>query len=246
MQNTYAIQDTDLFLGTGNKKYILKIRDLPPQEKPREKMINIGPDALSVAELIAVVLGVGTRKEEVLHMANRIIKEYGEKSFVSQKNIKAMADDLDIPESKAAQLVACAELGRRFFKKNENLAPTIRSAEDIHAYVKDMATLNKEHLRGIYLNSHRKVIHDEVVSIGTVSTNIVHPREVFKPAIEYLASAVVLVHNHPSGELVPSAADIEVTEKLIEAGKIFGIELLDHVIVAKGGYTSIKVDYKGE
>ena len=106
-----------------------------------------------------------------------------------------------------------------------------------------MRDLPKEHLRGIYLNSRYKVIHDEVISIGTLTSNIVHPREVFKPALEYSATAVILAHNHPSGSTKPSTDDILVTKQLIETGKILGVELLDHIIITKNSFASIKADY---
>ena len=240
----YAVRNHDLILDNQDRKYILKIRDLPPEEKPREKLLEHGPSALSTHELLAVVLNTGTKKEEVLAMSSRVVKEYGEKSLANHSNPKAMAEDLDIPLIKAAQIVACAELGRRFFKKSGGRAAIIRTAKDVFDYVKDMRELSKEHLRGIYLNTHHRVIHDEVISIGTVNANIIHPREVFKPALEYSAAAVVLVHNHPSGITKPSEADIEVTKQLVEAGRILGVDLLDHVIVTKNKFVSIPVDYK--
>jgi DNA repair protein RadC len=222
---------------------VYKIRDLPPEEKPREKLLQHGPSALSTQELLAVILNTGTKKEGVLSMSSRIIREYGEKSFISQKNARTLAKDLSIPEIKAAQIVACAELGRRFFKRNDHGAPIIRTSKDVFEYAKDIRTLSKEHLRGIYLNAHHKIIHDEVISIGTVNSNIIHPREVFKPALEYSAAALVLVHNHPSGVNKPSEADIAVTKQVIEAGKILGIALLDHVVVTKNSFTSIQAEY---
>ena len=106
-----------------------------------------------------------------------------------------------------------------------------------------MQSLPKEHLRGIYLNSHHKIIHDEVISIGTVNSNLIHPREVFKPAIQYGAAAIILAHNHPSGILEPSQADIDITKQLIAVGKIVGINLLDHIIIGKDSFMSIDVDY---
>ena len=106
-----------------------------------------------------------------------------------------------------------------------------------------MKSIKKEHFRGLYLNSHNRIIHDEVISIGTINTNIVHPREVFRPAIEYSAAALVLAHNHPSNIAIPSAQDIEITNQLIEAGKILGIHILDHVIITKDGYKSISAQY---
>jgi DNA repair protein RadC len=135
------------------------------------------------------------------------------------------------------------ELGRRFFQKNDAGMPVIRTAQDVFDYVNDMRDLPKEHLRGLYLNTHFKVIHDELISIGTVDANMIHPREVFKPAIDHMAAAVVLVHNHPSGVVDPSSADREVTEQLIAAGRLIGIELIDHVIVTKDMFTSIPAHY---
>ncbi|MCX6718909.1 MAG: hypothetical protein NTZ38_00835, partial [Candidatus Taylorbacteria bacterium] len=116
-------------------------------------------------------------------------------------------------------------------------------AKDAYEYLQDMRNLPKEHLRGLYLNSHNRVIRDEVISIGTINSNMIHPREVFRPAIESNASAVVLAHNHPSGEAVASPEDIEITKQLIQAGKILGISLLDHVIITKDAFSSIEANY---
>ena len=226
------------------KRYTLPtIHDMPAEEKPREKLQKFGPLSLSTSELLAVVLNIGTTKEDVVAMSSRVMKEYGERSIMSATRPEALVADLDIPLGKAMQIVACAELGRRFYKKNDAAMPTIRTAADVYAYVKDMHDLPKEHLRGIYLNTHYKVIHDEIISIGTVDTSIIHPREVFKPALEFAAAAIILVHNHPSGITLPSEADISITNQIIEAGKLLGIELIDHVIVTKSGFGSISADY---
>lgn len=225
------------------KKYVLTVNDLPLDQKPREKLAKHGPQSLSTKELLAVLLNIGTVKEGVLAMSERITREYGERSIMAATDPKKLAEDLDIPIVRAAQIVACAELGRRFYKKNDAAAPTIRTARDVFAYVKDMHELPKEHLRGIYLNAHYKVIHDEVISIGTVDTNIIHPREVFRPALEYAAAAVVLVHNHPSGITEASEADLAVTAQLVDAGKMIGIDLIDHVIVTRDSFASVPVDY---
>jgi DNA repair protein RadC len=235
--------DTNLLLDNNDKQYVLAIKDMPAERKPREKLIKYGPALLSTSELFAVLLGTGSKKEDVLSMASRISMEYGDKTFASQMSPTQMSEDLDIPIGKAMQIVACAELGRRFFKKSVGMNATIRTAKDVFEYVKDMRELPKEHLRGIYLNSHNKVIHDEVISIGTVNANLAHPREVFRPALEYSAAAIVLAHNHPSGSLTPSQNDIEVTTQLISAGRILGINLLDHVIITRYKYASIEADY---
>jgi DNA repair protein RadC len=226
------------------KQYILTIRDLEPKDKPREKLLASGPSALTLAELLSVVLNVGTSKEGVLAMAARITKEYGEKSLASKLDAKRLSADLDIPLGKALQVVACVEIGRRLFERNDLGARVVRTARDVYEYAANMRELPKELLRGIYLNAHYKVIHDEVISIGTVDTNIIHPREVFKAALEYSAAAVILVHNHPSGDATPSEADVAVTRQLVEAGKLLGIHLIDHVVVARGGFESVAVDYE--
>lgn len=243
MNTLYKRSPFVLTLDNPNKKYILTIHDTPNDEKPREKLTALGPKALSTAELLATVLAVGTKKEDVLSMSSRVIREYGDKSILSVTDPEVLVRDLDIPIVKAMQIVACAELGRRFYEKNDASSPIIRTSSDVFEYVKDMRELSKEHLRGIYLNSHYKVIHDEVISIGTVDTNIIHPREVFRPALEYAAVAVILVHNHPSGDTTPSDADISATKQLVEAGSLIGIDLVDHVIVTKNSYLSIPIKY---
>lgn len=241
---TYAIHSNALFLdGTFSRGQIYTIKDLPPDQKPREKLISQGPDALTIRELLIVLLNVGTAKEEVAEMANRIIRDYGEKSILSEKNPEKLAKELDIPLGKACQIVATGELGRRFYDRSQNGFVSIRNANDVFEYLQDMRNLPKEHLRGLYLNSHNRIIRDEVISIGTINANMIHPREVFRPAIESNAAALILAHNHPSGEAVPSEADIEITTQLIEAGKIMGIALLDHVIITKDSFASVKANY---
>lgn len=237
------VVDDVLPKNTSNKEYTLTIKDMPTEDKPREKMIKYGPVALSTSELVAVVLNTGTKKEDVLSMSSRIIKDYGERALASQTDASKLARDLDVPLAKAVQIVACAELGRRFFEKRTGGAQTIRTAKDVYEYLQDMRNLPKEHLRGIYLNTHHRIVHDEVISIGTINSNLVHPREVFKPAIEHGAAAVILAHNHPSGIVTPSQADIEITKHIIAVGKIIGIPVVDHVVIGKNKFISIDVEY---
>ena len=248
-QTRYLIKSQAFFLDvplsinqTIGKRYVLTIRDLPVKEKPREKMLLFGPGALSPRELLAVVLNSGTRREGVLEMTARILDEYGEKNILFQTDAKKMSEDLKIPLTRAMQIVATGELGRRFFGHEQNGAPVIRTAKEVFKYVSDMQNLSKEHLRGIYLNSHYQVIRDEIISIGTVDANVIHPREVFRPAISCAAVAVILVHNHPSGVLEPSSEDIRITRQIVEAGKMIAIEVIDHVIVAANGFTSIPLE----
>jgi DNA repair protein RadC len=252
---TYTMKDNDFILshfgkglswggeenvsGSTQGDYVLKLKDMPDEKKPRERLLSQGPAALSSVELLAIILSSGSKKEGVMELASRVLKEYGDQTLIGKTDAKSLSETLDIPLGKAMQIVACGELGRRYFDRKYSDLPVIRNAQDVHEYVKDMYALPKEHLRGIYLNTHHRIIHDEVISIGTINSNIVHPREVFRPAIQYGAAGVVLVHNHPSGEVVPSQADIEITKQLIEAGKMVGINLIDHVIVSAEKFTSI-------
>ncbi len=243
----YSIKDTNIvmhgFSSAKSREYILRVKDMPSEDKPREKLVKYGPGALSVNELLAIILVNGTKKEEVLEMSSRILKEYGDRTIIGTPDAKELAKNLDIPLMKASQIVAVGELGKRFFEKKEGSSAILRTARDVFEYVKDMRSLPKEHLRGIYLNAHHKVVHDETISIGTINSSLIHPREVFRPAVEYGAVAVILVHNHPSGEVVPSQADIDVTKQLVEAGRIMGIHLVDHIIVAKDSFASVGVEY---
>ncbi len=221
------------------KSYVFTIRDLPDEDKPREKLLALGPGALTPKELLAIVLEKGTRKEGVLAMTERIACEYGERSVFVNTDAKKLSDDLKIPLTKAMQIVAVGELGRRFFERSRNGAVVIRTAKEVFEYVADMRALTKEHLRGLYLNAHYQLIHDEIISIGTVDANVIHPREVFRPALMCSAVAVILVHNHPSGVLKPSADDARITKQIKEAGAIIGIELVDHIIIGKDGFASV-------
>ncbi len=242
-ETKYVFKENDLILDNEDKKYVLKIKDLADEDKPRERLIKHGPSVMSAAELLSIVLAVGTRKEEVFTMASRIFKEYGEKIIVNQIDPKTLAREFDIPLIKACQIIACFELGRRFFKKTPGRQVTIRTARQVHNYLKDMHNLPKEQLRGLYLNSRYCLIHDEVISVGSLTANIVHPREVFRPALEYSAAAVIIAHNHPSGSVKPTRVDIEITNQLVKAGKILGVDLLDHIIIAKNKFISIPINY---
>jgi DNA repair protein RadC len=237
----YKLNPPDMIVHHMDREYVLKVCDLPQEEKPRERLIAYGPEVLSVSDLLAVVINVGTRKEGVLEMSARILKEYGGRSIIYETNPKKLSEELDIPMTKSCQIIACFELGRRYFRPATNGTTVIRTPRQAYDYVKDMRELPKEHLRGLYLNSHYQVIHDEVISIGSLTSNIIHPREVFKPAIAISAIGVVLAHNHPSGVSEPSADDLAITRQLIEAGKILGVALLDHIIVTKDMFTCIPI-----
>lgn len=239
LNDTYKLQDHDRIIGHSASDYVLRVRDLPELERPREKLLAAGPQALVVAELLAIVWGTGTRREEVLAMAQRTLHEYGQKAVGSETDPRQLAASAGIPLNKACQLVAGFELGRRYYARRNDRPVQVRNAEQAAEYLQGMGHSAKEQLRGLYLNSRYNVIHDEVISVGSLTANIVHPREVFQPALEYGAVAVIIAHNHPSGSAEPTTADLEVTAQLKAAGQILGISLLDHLIVTTERCVSI-------
>ncbi len=239
IRTTYTLQDNDRLFTETDERYMLRFRDIPDNEKPREKLLTSGVKRLNAAELLSVVLGVGTQREDVLAMSRRIVKEYGEKAITNEEDPRKLMEALDIPLVKACQVVASFELGRRYFSKQSGRPVFVRNSRQAYEYVRDMGHLRKEQLRGLYLNSRYQLIHDEVISVGSLTANVVHPREVFQPAIERGAIAIILAHNHPSGRLAPTLADTSITEQLISAGKLLGIDIIDHLIVTATTFRSI-------
>jgi len=222
------------------KKKEYKIQSMPLDDRPRERLVRYGPDVLKNAELLAIILNTGYRDESVLELASRILQEYGSRAITKEKDVKRLMEEAGIPIVKSCQIIACFEIGRRFFMEDTNKMPTIRDAEDVYRYLDDLRDLKKEQFRGLYLNSRNKLIYDEVISIGTLTKSLIHSREIFRPAIEFSSAAVILSHNHPSGDPSPSEKDIRITKQFIEVGKIIGIEVLDHVIIGKDKYTSLR------
>jgi DNA repair protein RadC len=236
-ETDYLLLDSDIHHEYLNAGYVLKVRDMPKQERPREKMLNSGASELSVAELLSIIWGTGSKNEDVLSMAKRTLKEYGEKTLTTEVSPVRLAEIANIPIVKATQVIACFELGRRYI---------IRNAKQAYTYLRNMGMSQKEQLRGLYLNSRYQVIHDEVISVGTLTASVIHPREVFQPAIERGAVAVIIAHNHPSNNLNPSDADIDITKQLIQAASLLGIDLLDHLIITSDRFTSVMASIKKE
>jgi DNA repair protein RadC len=240
LTQAYVLRDNDrLHTDEDDDHYVIRIRDLPEEEKPREKLLQLGPKNLTSAELIAILLGVGTRREEVMAMSRRILQEYGERAIINESDPAQLSEALNIPIGKACQVVASFELGRRFYAQRGGKPVYVRTVKQAYQYLQGMTHSKKEQLRGLYLNSRYEVIHDELISVGSLTANIVHPREVFQPAVAQGAVAVIIAHNHPSGSTDPTTADLEVTRQLIGAGKLLGIDILDHLIITENNYKSI-------
>ncbi|MCK5852043.1 DNA repair protein RadC [bacterium] len=213
------------------------------KKKPefRENLRDYGADKMSIPELIAIVLNTGSRGESISELSDKLLKSYGTNQIKDIKDVKQLQKDFGLPFVKSCQLVACFELGRRLFKEVPPgaISRTITSPEDVYEFVKDMRELRKEKLRGLYLNARNHVIYKEDISIGTQTANLVSVSDILRPAIEYAAVGIIIVHNHPSGDPDPSDEDIEITKKIVEATKLFDIKLLDHVIVGKDGFKSL-------
>ena len=212
----------------------MRIQDISPENRPRERLKQNGVEALSNSELLAVVLQKGTPKENVIDMSNRLLVKYPidklpECSLTELKDIPGIGD------AKAMQILALFELSKRI-KGGSIAEKVVKNSEDIGKYyMEKLRDKKKEYFIAVFLDSKNKIIKDEVISVGTLNASLVHPREVFKEAIRNSANSIILVHNHPSGEGEPSLEDYEITRKMKEASEIIGIALLDHVIVS--GFT---------
>ena len=220
--------------------YQIRVKELPGIERPREKLIKHGPDMLKNSELLAIILNTGYRRLSVLELSRMIIQDYGNKAIALEKNVGRLMQTLNLPQVKACQVVATFELGRRFFLEEKGRIPTIKGPEDVFKHLSEMRKLTKEHFRGLYLNTRNRLIYDEIISMGTLNLSLIQPREVFRPAIEYSAAALIVAHNHPSGDPEPSEDDIKVTQQIVEVGKLMEIDVLDHVIIGEERFVSLK------
>jgi DNA repair protein RadC len=210
------------------KESSFTVRDLPKQERPRERLQKFGPEALSAQELLALVIGRGIPKKSVMNIAQELLAKFGSIKAISQATIEELSQIKGIGLAKAAQIKACFELGKREDLEPETINFDIKNPESvvkaIRASIKDKA---KEHFKLILLNPRNKIIGISTVSVGTLNASLVHPREVFKDAITHSAASVVLAHNHPSGDPEPSEDDLKITKNLIQSGKILGMEVID-------------------
>ena len=214
------------------------VHEIDEGERPRERLLELGAGVLTDPELIAVLLGTGSSGTPALATASRIV----ETIHVRRLHQAAPEDLLQIRgvgRARAAQLLAAAELGRRLWPDGD-ATPLVRGPESVYELTRDIRNLNREHFVGFYLNSRNQVLRREIISIGSLNASIVHPREVYLPAVAMSAASVVLAHNHPSGDPTPSEEDLAITRRLLEAGRILGIDLLDHVVVARESYASFK------
>ncbi|RLD17061.1 MAG: hypothetical protein DRI36_04760 [Caldiserica bacterium] len=213
-----------------------KLREIPLKERPQEKLIREGPDRLKDYELLSLIVRSGTKDKDVIAISKEIIRRFGSK--IVDANFDELKRFKGVGVAKAVRIVACFELAKRFLK--EKKVYPLLSPVDVWKYLIEFAGKKKEYFIVLYLDVRNQEIGREVISVGTLNMNVVHPREVFEVAIRNHSAGIIVAHNHPSGAVNPSKEDIEITKRIKNAGEILGIELLDHIIISKEGYFSFK------
>jgi DNA repair protein RadC len=226
---------------TPNPEYNVRIREIPSSERPRERLRDHGPAALSNAELLAIILRSGTSKQSVLTLAQSLLYRHGGLGGLARMSYAELMNEPGLGEAKAAEVRALFQLAARIQALEVGERPVIRSPQDVHALLGgEMASFEQEHMRVLLINTRNQVLGVHEVYVGNVSSALVRVAEVFRDAVRQNAPSIIIVHNHPSGDPSPSADDVHLTKQLIAAGQLLDIELLDHVVIGEGRYTSLK------
>ncbi len=217
------------------------IRDMISDDKPRERLMKVGATAVSTAELLAIILRVGVRGESVLRLAERLLAHSGSLAGLSRASISELQEVKGIGPAKAVEIKAAFELGRRLIATSPEERPSINSPADAaNLLMSDMMLLEQEHLRVILLDTRNKLIRIVPVYVGTLNSSNVRVAELFRAAIKENAAAIVIIHNHPSGDPTPSVEDVNVTRRLIDAGNLLNINVLDHIVIGYQKFVSLK------
>lgn len=218
-----------------------RLKDLSEDLLPRERLFQFGSETLSNKEILAILLRTGLKGENVLDFAERLLSEAGGIAGLARMSVHDLTQLHGLGQAKAAELKAALELGRRSVSAEPMTRPVINSPQDVaHLVMEEMRYLDREHFRIVSLSTKNHVLGISSVSIGSLNSSLVHPRECFKEAIRRNSNAIILLHNHPSGDPTPSREDVDVTKRLADGGKILGIEVLDHVIIGDNRYISLK------
>lgn len=218
-----------------------RIKDWPEEERPREKLLNKGPENLSEAELLAIVLRTGdaSSRQSALDHARLLLCRFGSLRKLASATINEICEIKGIGSVKAAQLKAVFEIARRFGGTTLRKGTSYTSSAAVFDHFREkLADLNKEKFLVLMLDSKNRILREMEISVGSLTASIVHPREVFSPVLRESAASIILIHNHPSGDPRPSREDLDITERLRKAGELLGIRVLDHVIIGSEGYTS--------
>jgi len=222
-------------------KQVYTVRELPEELRPRERLLRGGPQALSDAELVAILLGSGSPGQNALGLAEELLVRYDSLAGLSRSHPIEVAGHRGVGEAKAARLSSTWELGRRLASSAGSVRAVVRSAADVASLLlPEMRFLPEERFREIVLNAKNEVLKVIEVSVGTLNASLVHPREVYREAIRYSGASIIVAHNHPSGNVTPSREDERLTKRLASAGELIGIPLLDHVIIGDGKFLSLK------
>ena len=210
---------------------------MPKVDRPREKLEKYGPGRLSDSELLAILLRTGSEGINVVELSSKILRKFSG-AGLAKASAKELKNTFGLGSAKACEVVACYELGRRHLQNKQSVL--LLSPKDVWDQLKDIRDNKKEHFVIFFLDARNQEIKREIISVGSLNANLVHPREVFEPAVRYLAAQVIIAHNHPAGDPSPSQEDSDITKQLVNAGKILGIEIIDHVIVTKDKFLSMK------
>lgn len=217
------------------------IKELPEDIRPRERLLKEGAEALSDIELLAILLRTGSREATALDLASLIMARFKNLHQLVDATVEELSEVKGVGLAKASQVKAALELARRLSQFSASPRPVVKSPGDAAGLVmEEMRHLDREHFRALLLNTKNQVIGVDKVSVGTLNSSAVHPRELFRNAIRRSAASVILMHNHPSGDPAPSREDLDITRRLVEAGKIIGIEVLDHIIIGDNKFISFK------
>ncbi len=228
-------------MNTEKQRPTYRIADLAPSERPRERLASHGPNALSVAELLAILLRTGVQGENAVEMGTRLLNKYQGLRGLHRASFEQLRNEHGLGEAKASQLKAALELGSRLQIENPGEAATIHSPEDAAALVQyEMSGLEQEELRVILLNTRNQVERIEIVYRGSLNSSQIRVGELFKAAIRGNSASLIVVHNHPSGDPTPSPDDVAVTRAIVQAGKLLDIEVLDHIIIGTNKFVSLK------
>lgn len=224
-----------------NSRPAYRISDLHESDRPRERLAALGPQALTNAELLAILLRVGVQGENAVEVGQRLLKKFSGLGGLHRAPFKELMDQHGMGEAKASQIKAAIELGRRLTLESPEEKPTINSPADAAALVQyDMSALEQEHLRVMLLDRRNRVLEIVEVYKGSVNSSQVRVGELFKEAVRTNASAIIVVHNHPSGDPTPSPDDVAVTRAIVQAGKLLDVDVLDHLVIGQGKWVSLK------